>query len=306
MAISDAVIEFLGGWRQELRGAIERGGRLTIDYDKSRLGRCFTNWRGAEFGDLVAHVRFHPRGDIVSGSVAAPVKDDENPSGMIVGHTSVPLDVQVPSDATQAEIWFQNFSQTSSRCDAWDSQFGANYWFDVGGAQVRIPPNPVSYRRGAVTRPDVVSVLSQSASKVNAFPRQADGETGGVNLQTKLEVVSWVNETKAGANAWVDVHVFDSNDALVYAVTQPLLYTGFSAASYEFLGTIYQGSTATPGSAQPSPDARKVQYRLYYEINYQVFTDGILHQHDLEEDAVVSRGSQGEPLTPPASRLALA
>jgi hypothetical protein len=37
---------------------------------------------------------------------------------------------------------------------------------------------------------------------------------------------------------------------------------------------------------QPRPDARKVQYRLYYEVNYQVFTDGILHQNELPEDAV--------------------
>jgi hypothetical protein len=34
------------------------------------------------------------------------------------------------------------------------------------------------------------------------------------------------------------------------------------------------------------PEARKVQYRLYYEVNYQVFTDGVLHRHELQEDAV--------------------
>jgi hypothetical protein len=50
---------------------------------------------------------------------------------------------------------------------------------------------------------------------------------------------------------------------------------------------VYQGATATPGSVQPKPDARTLQYRLYYELNYQVFTDGILHQFDLPEDALV-------------------
>lgn len=34
-------------------------------------------------------------------------------------------------------------------------------------------------------------------------------------------------------------------------------------------------------SVQPRPDARKIQYRLYYEIHYRVFTDGILHQLQL-------------------------
>src|SRR5262245_34561385 len=139
MAASNATIQFLGDWRQEQHGTIERGGRLKVDYDKGRLSHCFTSWRGAEIGDIVAYLRFHPRGEIVSSSVVAPVRDRENPPGVVIGHAPVPFEVPVPSDATQAELWFHNFSQTSSRCDAWDSRFGENYWFDIGGAPPRIP-----------------------------------------------------------------------------------------------------------------------------------------------------------------------
>src|SRR5262249_61128521 len=50
---------------------------------------------------------------------------------------------------------------------------------------------------------------------------------------------------------------------------------------------IYQGSGGGSGmGVWTRPDARKVQFRLYYEVNYQVFTDGILHQSELPEDAV--------------------
>jgi hypothetical protein len=64
--------------------------------------------------------------------------------------------------------------------------------------------------------------------------------------------------------------------------------SGFGpSSSYQFDGVVYQAATATPGSVQPKPDTRMVQYRLYYEVNYQVFTDGILHQFDLMEDALV-------------------
>jgi hypothetical protein len=134
----------------------------------------------------------------------------------------------------------------------------------------------------------VVNVLEQGAGKVNVFPPPAGGgPPQGKNLQTMLKVVAWVKETAYGANAWIDVHVFDGQDGLIYAETLTLPYTGFGSASrYEFSGKVYQGSTATPGSVQPRPEARKVQYRLYYEVNYQVFTDGILHQHELQEDAV--------------------
>ena len=76
-------------------------------------------------------------------------------------------------------------------------------------------------------------------------------------------------------------------DRLIQAQTVTLAYTGFGPAfRFKFSGKMYQGSTATPGSVQPKPDARKVQYRLYYEINFQVYTDGILHQFELQEDAV--------------------
>ncbi len=83
--------------------------------------------------------------------------------------------------------------------------------------------------------------------------------------------------------------IFDGKDELIQAETLTLHYSGFgSVFLYEFSGKVYQGSTATPGSVQPRPDARKIQYRLYYEVNYQVFTDGILHQQELQEDALTS------------------
>jgi hypothetical protein len=34
------------------------------------------------------------------------------------------------------------------------------------------------------------------------------------------------------------------------------------------------------------PDARKLQYRLYYEVNKQVFTEGLLHQQEIDEDGL--------------------
>lgn len=288
MPASNTTVQFLGDWRQAQSGAIERGGRLKVEYDMQRLPHCFTNWRGAEFGNIMAYVRFHPRREIVSGSVIAPVLDHEDPPGMVVGHVPVPFEVVVPSDATQVEMWFHNFYHTSSRCDAWDSRFGENYWFEVGGPPPRIPAEAVSYRIGAVTQPDMVNLVEQSAAKLNVFPPPASGgPPQGSDLQTILKVTARVKVTTYGANAWIDVHVFDGDDRLIHAETLTLPYTGDGPVfRYQFSGKVYQGSTATPGSVQPRPDARVVQYRLYYEVNYQVFSDGILHQHELPEDAV--------------------
>jgi uncharacterized protein DUF6209 len=270
MPTPNATLEFLPGWQQEQQGAITRGGTLTLNYDKTRLADCFPPWRGAELGDIVARCRFHPRGDITAGSVVSSV-----------------LELPVPVDATQAEIWFENFSQTSSPCEAWDSRFGQNYWFNIDGPPPRLPMPAVSYRSGAVTRPEIVNVQEHHAVKVNAFPAPPIGSRDGTDLRTTLAVVAWVQKSPYGANAWIDVHVFDNTDQLIQASTLAMDYAGYGPVfRYQYSGVVYQGSTATPGSVQPRPDARTVQYRLYYALDYQVFTDGILHQLDLPEDAV--------------------
>lgn len=68
-------------------------------------------------------------------------------------------------------------------------------------------------------------------------------------------------------------------DATAHDETPALPYTGFgSAFRYEFSDKVYQGSIATWESAQPRPEARKLQYSS--------ITDGILHQHEAQEDAV--------------------
>jgi hypothetical protein len=280
--ISDATIRFLRDWRHDQDGTLERGGRLKIEYDKARLPQCFTTWRGAEFGEIIVYIRFHPRGEIINGSVLAPVRDGENTTGPIVGHIPAPFASPVPSDATTAEIWFHNFYQTANHCDAWDSRFGENYWFEIGGPQPRIPARPVTYRTGAQTRPDIVNVLEQGVAKIDVFPSPE-----GTNLQTMLNVIAWVADTTESANAWIDLHIFDDQDSLIHAETLTLSYAAAgSVLNYSFAGSVYQGSAATAGSVQPRPDARRLQYRLYYEMAHQVFTDGVLHQHDLPEDAI--------------------
>ncbi|SEK63574.1 DUF6209 family protein [Nitrosovibrio tenuis] len=287
---SKAVIQFLRDWRELQHGAIERNGRVKVEYDMQRLPKCFTAWRGAEFGDITAYIRFHPRGEIIRGSVVAPVREQEIQPGMVIGHVPAPFETGVPDDATQAEIWFHNFYQTSARCDAWDSRFGRNYWFDIGGAPPASPAQPVGYRSGALARPEMVNVLEQNAAKINVFPSLPEGgPQQGTDLQTLLKVSAWVRETAFGANAWIDVHIFDGSDKLIHSETLTLTYAGVGPAlRYEFSAKVYQGTTATPGSVQPRPEARKIQYRLYYDINFQVFTDGILHQLQLAEDADTS------------------
>lgn len=276
------MLAFKSGWVNEQSGEVMRRGRVEIDYDIYRLPACFRQRHGAEIGNTEVFVRFYPRGELFHGSVVQPVRE----GGITISHAPLTFEIDVPSDATQMELWFHNYSFESGPCDAWDSRFGRNYWYAIQGDPPSVVDHPVSPRTNAQVRPDIVSVLEQTATKRNMFPHPPSGPRNGTDIQTFLNVRAWVSDAVFGANAWIDLHVFDAQDKRIHAETITLNYTGFGPfGSFGLDGKIYQGSVAAPGSVSPRPDARKIQYRLYYEIHYQVFSDGILHQLELKGDA---------------------
>jgi hypothetical protein len=56
---------------------------------------------------------------------------------------------------------------------------------------------------------------------------------------------------------------------------------------FGFDDMVYHGSARGSGmGAWFRPDARKLQYGLYYEVDNQVYTDGLLHQHEIDEDGL--------------------
>jgi hypothetical protein len=149
-------------------------------------------------------------------------------------------------------------------------------------------------RTGAIPSPEMVYVCEDAISKKNVFPSPPNGPRQGSDWQTFLAVKAWVKNVAYTKKVWVDVHVFDSRDELIHADTLTLRYVGPADGFpgdgdfFAFDGKIYQGSTATPGAVSPKPEARTVQYRIYYEVNHQLFTDAVLHQHELPADAVSS------------------
>jgi hypothetical protein len=152
-----------------------------------------------------------------------------------------------------------------------------------------IPKHSVSYRIGSIASLEMVKVFEEAVSKRNVFPIPQVGSRHGTNLQTFLFVKCWVKNIAYTKNVWVDVHVFDGRDVLIDSETFTLSYlepAGGGGNFFIFDAKIYQGSTGTPGSVSPKPGARKVQYRIYYDVNSQVFTDAIMRQHELQDDAV--------------------
>jgi hypothetical protein len=124
-----AQLDFFTGYQHSQRGALVAGGRGVITYSLERLTTCRGTHNGYPAWDVTAFVRFSPGGEVVSGSVRgfnAPGGTPSNSSAV-----SVPFGFEVPRTARSAEVWFKNATGAGSTCEAWDSNLGANYRFDV-------------------------------------------------------------------------------------------------------------------------------------------------------------------------------
>lgn len=121
-------ISFFENWQTYQSGVLHAGGWLAVDYDLDRLPRCRATHNGYPAWGTTAFVRFAPSGKIESGAV----NDFERVSGV---PTNTALDkrfeVKVPAGTTSAELWFKNESGAGNFCESWDSNYGANYRFDV-------------------------------------------------------------------------------------------------------------------------------------------------------------------------------
>jgi hypothetical protein len=253
-----ANLRFLADWTSTLTGDIAQGEMLTIEFDPQRLPQCRLNWRGAEVWDINGYARFHPSGELFSSSLLQRIS---SPSGIVTTLQPTPWEVSVPFDAAQVELWFHNFYQVSSRCDAWDSRFGQNYWFDV--AQ-RGPTQPVIYRAGASSRLDMVNAFDVTVTKrKHFFPGTGPGAPAGSEFQTVLTLKAWVRNAAYEKFVWVDTHVFDGADALGNAATFSLQYFGVAGGEGDFFNLRRQnlpglrwwfghGGMDAPGCAQGS------------------------------------------------------
>jgi Family of unknown function (DUF6209) len=245
-----ASLRFSPGWRQSVEGQLCQGGALRVDYDPSRLIACRRYHGGMPAWDLWGEVRFHPSGERVRADLVAHTANGPGPPRVLDPPEPRALEVRVPLDATQAELWFSNTDVMG--CTAWDSRFGENYWFDVAAAG---PSRPVSYRTGAVPSLEMVNLLGVSADKQNTFPQPPAGSRAGTDLETMLAVEAWVANVAYQKNVWIDVHVFDQDDVVCHSETLTLAHRGPGGGGgdvFGFQSPVYQGLTATPGGPRPA------------------------------------------------------
>ncbi|MCD6497771.1 MAG: hypothetical protein J7M25_05620 [Deltaproteobacteria bacterium] len=124
-----AALVFMAHWVQFVeRNDLRAGGRVAIEYDPSRLPDCRATHDGFPAWGIEATIQFLPGGQMETGPVVAFKNDHGRP---IDESYPIPFEVAVPEDATEAVLWFHNASGAGNFCDAWDSNYGRNYHFDV-------------------------------------------------------------------------------------------------------------------------------------------------------------------------------
>jgi uncharacterized protein DUF6209 len=123
-----ATLVFAADFSEHREGVFAPGGEITISYDTNRLTQCRNSQAGHPLWDISAHVKFAPGGERRDISVR-----DTAPT------------IAVPPTARSVELWFENTS--SSGCQAWDSNFGANYKFDA-----LVPPQWIGNVRTLIAR----------------------------------------------------------------------------------------------------------------------------------------------------------
>jgi hypothetical protein len=259
-------------------GQLHPGGRLRVEYDPARLLPEGVTRTTAE---VICHVRFQPTGERRSGGLV------EQP-GSVQNHARVPrpsiFEVGIPIGSTQVEVWFEGRASTGTT--GWDSRYGQNYTFPVVDQGLPIPEPSVKLRPGTRVDATRISVVEDAASK-----DQVAMGGRGTRLRTALVVRARIAEPSASAIVWADLHVFDATGELIHTGEIALEEAEPSEAD-EVLrvwdAEVYPGSGGASGMGVWSrPDAHTIHYRLYCQVNDEVFTDGVLHQFDVPADTDV-------------------
>ncbi|MCE9571856.1 MAG: DUF6209 family protein [Deltaproteobacteria bacterium] len=148
---------FAPDFSETQNGGISPGRALRVEYDARRLTACRNSQNGHDLWDIGAHVRWLPSGATELASV----------------HSGAAT-FAVPLDARGVEIWFENTA--SQGCQAWDSNMGANYRYDV-----LAPPSWLGDARVLITR--------DTSDPCNGAPA-----LGGFNFET------WARQRAAMTN----------------------------------------------------------------------------------------------------------
>lgn len=246
--VPPARLVFAADHTQTQIGGLVPGGQVRVEYAAARLTTCRNSQGGNDLWDLAVHVRWDT-GESSSGSIK---------NGALL--------VDVPRTARSVELWFENTAIPG--CQAWDSNFGNNYRFDV-----LLPPSWVGGATALTTR-DTSSPCDPGVDISNGFTFGTWTRERAAITNICFKVWSPGVTDRDDANVWQKLdatlryRVRGTSDPLtsVYALFDRRLGNDARfAVSLRPLDPFrpYQCPTV---ATTPAPDPRYVQAQLEYII----------------------------------------
>jgi hypothetical protein len=143
--------------------------------------------------------------------------------------------------------------------------------------EMATPGHPIDPRRGAEPRLDMVNVLGWMEEQHARDP----GDGSRAPAATSLLVQAWVHNVAFGKDVWTDVYLVGEGGEVLSTQTLDLRYIEPAGDNGDcFVGNLL---VRPPASQTASPAVRRVQFRLYYRVEGALFTDGLLHDHELAD-----------------------
>ena len=121
-------VDFGSDWSEKPQGQLVAGGKLKLNYDIGRLSDLRNTHNGYPAWGITAYVKFEPSGKTSEGPVMSFKSNLGHPTNEPVGQA---LTVDIPAGTTGVQVWFKNWSGADSPREAYDSNYGNNYRFDV-------------------------------------------------------------------------------------------------------------------------------------------------------------------------------
>jgi hypothetical protein len=138
--------------------------------------------------------------------------------------------------------------------------------------ETAVPQDPKDQRPGASARLDMVNVLGWLEGRDESRPGAS---------QTSILVQAWVNNVAFAKDVWTDVYLVGDAGDVACRQALPLRFSEPAGDNGDcFVGDVV-ASRASSVSGSVSGQPRRLQFRLYYRVGEELFTDGLLHGHDL-------------------------
>jgi hypothetical protein len=137
---------------------------------------------------------------------------------------------------------------------------------------------PMDLRPGASISPEIVNVFEEGVSAGAAGLRLAPLHGRPAGEAIAVSVRAWVRNLAYDKDLWIDLCLTEHDDVL-HSETLNLGYQEPAEGGGDFFTV--GAAIPAPRAAMAAPTPRTVLYRLYSQMNGQVFSDGILHQHEI-------------------------